>query len=292
MELTDRAEALWARYEAEVRARMAGRGDVDAADVVAGIREHVEAELARRGVGRATAEDMAEVLDRLGGPDQWDEPGAGSSGGSGAGTAGGATTAPSPAPRWPGLAALVLTLAGGTLLLLGFWWAWAPGWGLLVTGVVLARLSLDDADPESRPVAAGSGPAADGVMAGPTRRLALLIWWLAAVAGVLALRVAPAVLTWVAAQIGGPLEQALPGRPGVPGSPAPVPGYWRLPVLIGTSATAVWWLVLAALVVRFGDAARRLLGPARALAPHGASRGLTIGAAIAILTSLITGVFS
>lgn len=278
MKLTDKAEALWARYEAQVRSRMADRGDVDAGDILTGVREHVEAELGRRGVERATAEDIADVLDRLGGPDQWDDPGVAA-----AGWADGTGAVPS--PRWPGLAALGLTLLGGALILLGFWWSWAPGWGLLVAGVVLARLSLDDPDPERRP-----GP--DGHRPGPTRRLALLIWWVAAGAALLALVSGPAVLTWTAAQIGGPLEAVLPGRPGVPGSPAPLAGYWRLPLLIGTSATAVWWLILGALASRFGDAVRRVLGPARALVPAAASRALTVGAALSILVGLVIGVLS
>lgn len=285
MELTDRAEALWARYEAEVRARLGGRGDVDVTDILTGVREHVEAELGRRGVERATAEDLSEVLDRLGGPDQWDDPGTTSSDRA----AGAATTGGPPAPRWPGIAALVFTLVGGALLLLGFWWAWTLGWGLLVAGVVLARLSLDDADPESRPAVDGSRPARSRALPGPTRRLALLIWWTATVVGVLALLAAPAVLTWVAAQIGGPLEQALPGRPGVPGGPSTPDGCWRLPMLIGASTTAVWWLVLAGLSARFGAGARRVLGPARSLLPDAAARALTMGAAVALLTSLLAG---
>lgn len=290
MELTDRAEALWASYESEVRRRLADRGDVDVADVLAGVREHVEAELSRRGVETVTGEDLSDVLAQVGGPGQWDDAVADAAVGSprpggslpGGESAAGPGALPAP-PRWPGMAALLFTLLGAVLILLGFWWSWAPGWGLVAAGVVLARVSLEHDDPESSGIDARPGP---------TRRLTLTIWWVASAVGTLAVVVLPAVLVWGAAQIGGPLEAVLPGRPGVPGSPAPLPGYWRLPVLIGGSATAVWWMLLAALAVRFGDGIRRLLGPARALAPEAAPRALTVGVGVLILASLIFGVLS
>lgn len=267
MELTDRAEALWASYEAEVRARLGDRGDVDVGDVLAGVREHVEAELSRRGVERATGEDMAEVLERVGGPSQWVEMGVES----GAGARGGEVASGSRA----GLVALGLVLVGGLLVLSASWWAWAPGWGLVVSGVIVARVSLSEPGP----------------VAGPAHRLTLVLWWFAVLTSAAAVLLAPAALTWVSAQIGGWLEQTLPGRPGVPGAPGTA-GYWRLPTAVAAATTGLWWLALGAGAARFGDAIRRFLGPARGVLGPGTSRFLGVAGAILLITGLISGVLA
>lgn len=267
MDLTDRAGALWASYEAEVRRALAGRSDVDVGDVLSGVREHVEAELSRRGLERATGEDMAEVLERVGGPSRWGEAGVES----GAGVRGGALASGSRA----GLAALGLVLVGGLLVLSASWWAWAPGWGLLVSGVTVARVSLSE----------------PGTAAGPTHRLTVVIWWLAVLVGVAAVLLAPAALTWVSAQIGGWLEQSVAGRPGVPGAPGTA-GYWRLPAAVAAGSTGVWWLALGAGVARFGDGIRRFLGPARSVLGPGTGRVLGIAGAVLLIAGLASGVLA
>lgn len=267
MELTNRARALWASYEADVRRALTGRPEVDAGDVLSGIREHVESELARRGVDPVTGEDMADVLERLGGPSQWAEPGMESEAvGDGATAASGSRAE---------LVALGLVLVGGLLLLSASWWAWAPGWGLLVSGVIVARVSLSEPGPE----------------AGSTHRLTLVLWWLAVLVGVAAVLLAPAALTWVSAQIGGWLEQALPGRPGVPGAPGTA-GYWRFPAAVAAGATGVWWLALGAVVARFGDGIRRILGPARAVLGAGTGRALVAAGGILLIAGLVSGVLA
>ncbi len=70
MELTGRARQRLDDYLSRVEHALRGRPELDARDVVAGLREHVESELAALGGDFATAEEMADVLDRLGAHDQ------------------------------------------------------------------------------------------------------------------------------------------------------------------------------------------------------------------------------
>jgi hypothetical protein len=69
MTYTEQAGAALDAYVERVRRSVAGRADVDPEQVASGIREHVEAALTMRGLERASAEDVLEVLDRLGPPD-------------------------------------------------------------------------------------------------------------------------------------------------------------------------------------------------------------------------------
>lgn len=273
MELTDRAEALWASYEAEVRARFAGRDDVDAADVLAGLREHVESELSGRGVDRVAGEDMAEVLERVGGPEQWAAGDMDSTG------PGGPGDAPSTGEgRATSVAAVALVVVGVLLVTLGRWGA--MGWGFLAVGAVLARTALGGlADP-----AAESGAPEPATT--PLDRLVHVIWWAAAV-GVLALVVlGPAVVTWAAAQTGGFLEGPLAERVGTDVRPRPAE-YWRLTALVIGALSGTWWLVAGSLVARFRATLRRLLGPAAPLLPRRAASLVAAVGAILLLASVI-----
>ena len=69
MELTEGGREALERYLAQVEQSLRGRPEIEARDVVAGLREHVETEVALIGGGVATAEEIAEVLERLGAPE-------------------------------------------------------------------------------------------------------------------------------------------------------------------------------------------------------------------------------
>lgn len=123
-ERTEGAEATLEQYLGRVRRALLDR-DVDVAEVVADLRAHVES-AASRAPQPVGEEAMAEILSRLGAPEEWAEavPGGGGrpvgAGGEGAG-------AP-PLPGWWGWGVLGLTAAGvltfpwvGPLVLLVAW---------------------------------------------------------------------------------------------------------------------------------------------------------------------------
>ena len=272
MERTARAQELWERYQADVRRALAA-SDVDAEDVLAGIREHVEAEAVREGLSTVTGEDLAEILDRLGPPQQWAEADPGDASSSGRNGGDGAAADLSPEGRAASLAALVLVIVGVTLVLLGLWSG--VGWGFLVIGAVLARAAVGDAPPPTD--GAGSWRTAS-----PLRRLASVIWWVAVVGAAAALLFAPAVLTWAAAQTGGWLEAPLTERFGAGPRPA---AYWRATVLLIGALSGTWWLVSGGLLLRFREGLRGLLGEAAIVLPRRAPRVLLVaGTALLVLS--------
>lgn len=275
MRLTERARRDLERYLEEVRSSLTGHVDVDADDVVDGIREHVETALAHRQQDPVTAEDLADVLDRLGSPPQWAE------------MAGGGEPAPREAP--PGreeagsearperraapfprpaaeLAPLVLVAVGGTLVLTEL----TPllGWALLVVGAITARLVVGQ-------------PAFRGRRATLSAALVSLIWHVAATVAFATLLLLPALLIWSQAQTGGALEPFLfertlpPGGSRIPGQRPE--GFWPLVALIAGLATGGWWIVVGLLARRGREIPRRWLGPASYLVSNGAVRGILLG---------------
>lgn len=67
-QLTEGARAVLEAYLADARRALALRAGTETDRIVEEIRAHVQAELASRGPGRATAEDAKDVLERLGPP--------------------------------------------------------------------------------------------------------------------------------------------------------------------------------------------------------------------------------
>lgn len=283
--MTDRARELLARYEADVRRSLAGRTDVDPEDVVAGIREHVDAALYGGSADaiaseatRATAEEVADALERLGAPSSWV-----------------ADTGPLPAGatgvaarRAAILPAFGLVVFGGILVFTPRWGA--LGWGLLIAGTLVLRMAgLRDGSPVlDGPAIADSG-AAD--------RLALFWWWLAAGFGSVVLLAAPAVLAWGAAQTGGALVQPLStlveasAATRTSGSLAGRSGaYWLATAAVAGLANGAWWVFIGLGLRRWGHVVRHALGPARKLSGPRVPRALLLGGAfqcgVALLSAL------
>lgn len=270
MELTGKGRAVLEAYLAEVRRSLAGRIDVDADDVVAGLREHVDAELSARQAGHATVEEVMGVLERLGTPTAWVASGM-------AGTAQPGGESPFGNGDVPqartGLAAarvgLVLAGLGLALVLMGVWTM--LGWALLAAGIVGARLGVVDE---------AGAPLLEV-------RLTRLLWQGSAGALVLLLVLGPVVLVWSQAQIGGVLEGWLSARVAVHGTGRPAV-YWLATSAVAAAVTGVWWLLLGLLVRRFRAAMRRILAPPAAwLVPASSSRRLLVGGLLLLVFSVL-----
>lgn len=275
MKLTEGAQRLWEGYAADVRRSLAGRDDIDADDVVAGVREHVEAELGARGAGRTTAEELSDVLARLGPPGDWVD--AGDAAAPSIPDGPGARADDLAARRWPSVAALAFTVVGATLVLGSPWWA--PGWGALVLAAVVARVALEGQ----------SGAEAELTISppGPLRRLTLVVWWTAVLAAAVLLLLGPAAVTWGAAQTRGALEPILyGGRPD--GGPRPA-GYWRATGLVMAGVTGLWWLVLSAATGLGRTPLRRALGPAAKLIGRRTPVTLAVAGSALVILALTGG---
>lgn len=255
-------------YLEDVRRALAGSPDVDPNDVEAGIREHVEAELAARRAGAgepATVEDVADVIARLGSPEAWRVAGAVEP-----------TDAAEPATRAEraardrALAAAFGSVAFGVALAFTGRWA-GLGWLLLIGGSlglrVLVPAGIDDA----------------GIR--PLERLASGWWFVFALVAALALLLGPGALVWGAAQIGGVLEPTLEARLGAADGARPM-AYWLTMAAIAAFVTGVWWIVLGLIADRFAGGIRRALGTARRLVRPGLSRTLILGGAVLVVVSL------
>jgi hypothetical protein len=254
MNLTVRARQMLDSYLDEVQRSLSGRGDLDAADVVAGIREHVETELTVRSVDPATAEDVSDVLARLGPPD----------------SLGGDDPAElAPVPRSAFLSALALVGIGIALLATDL----QPlGWVILVLGMLGARWTLTG----------------EGSQQSPEGRLVGAAWQAAAVCAAFAALAAPAVVVWGQAQIGGVLVGPLTARLELIGETRPA-SYWMAAASLAGLATGIWWLLLALLTTWQRDRLRRVLGPAAWILQSRSSRNLLIAGALLSLVSLLGG---
>lgn len=242
MSLTDRARDRLDEYLDEVRRAAGARDDVDAEDVVAGVREHIDAELAERDpASPVTVARLDEVLERLGMPGRWDD-GPGPDSGPASGRESTAGT-PTRGATLALIGALALGLVG---LLLATFERPVPGVALLVTGALAARAAL----------AAPDGTASE------LGELVLRVYWtLAVLAAAGVLLTAPAVAVWSSAQIGGFLDGwANPGAAPIPGTRDP--SYWRWIAGLVVGSTAGWWTLLGVAGLRLTPAANRVLGPA------------------------------
>ena len=257
MKLTNMARQELEKYLAEVRRSLGGRSDVSASDVVAGIREHVETELSMRSVETVTAEDVADVLERLGSPASLADDGTR------------VADADMDRTRAASIAALVLGGAGVALIPT----AMLPlGWLLISASLLTARLALP----------------AVGPVQGVEGRLVLAMWHTGVACAAVALLFGPAVLVWGAAQIGGVLEGPLTSRLGIEGTARPAV-YWTTMAAAAGAVTGVWWLLLGVLLRLAGDVIRGALGPARWAVPPRSSRALLIGGAVVSAVSLMGG---
>lgn len=275
MKLTEGARRDLESYLREIRNSLAGDPDVDAGEVVAGIREHVEAALSGRGSEPGTAEDLADVLERLGTPEQWAD-----SGGGAARTPRAPGDAPgrasSPRRLRPEVAPLILMGAGGALALGEV--AVPLGWGLIVAGAVSARIVLEGSGARDREDTA-------------LVRLTALLWQVSALAGGGALLFLPAVLIWGQSQTGGVLEPLLMDRAlpaGAPPGPGERPGgYWPLVGLAAALVTGIWWVALGLLARSVSERLRRLLGPASWVGSGPVRWGLLVGGSVLLALSLL-----
>ena len=258
MKLTNMARQELETYLAEVRRSLGGRSDVNASDVVAGIREHVETELSMRAVETVTAEDVADVLDGLGPPASLTDDGSA-----------GVADMDMHRTRAASIAALVLAGVGIALIPT----AMLPlGWTLIATSLLTARLVLP----------------AVGPVRGVEGRLVLAMWHAGVACAAVALLFGPAVLVWGAAQIGGVLEGPLASRVGIEGTARPAV-YWATMAAAAGAVTGVWWLLLGVLLRLGGDVFRGALGPARWAIPPRSSRTLLIAGAVVSAISLVGG---
>lgn len=256
LEMTERARRRLEEYMSDARRSLAGEPGLDAAEVLRGLREHVDSELgaARPARGPVTAAEMDGVLERLGAPESLIE-------------AAGAGSKSRPAATWTALAALGLLLVGALLVAGGT--ALPAAFVLVAAGLLLGRLATGGR-------VAGRAKDAPG-------RLLRLVLVASTAALVTALLVAPAVLVWSQAQIGGVLDAARnPGAPPIPGTRAP--SYWVYVAGVGALATGVWWLLAGAAAAWWTAAVRRAVGPfpLRLEARHGrvlAATGLGLAAA-------------
>lgn len=276
MKLTEKARADLAEYLRDVRASLEGDSGVDPDHVVEGIREHVEAALDREGVQPGTAEDLADVLDRLGDPRQWATSG----------------KIPSPAsldntrdargpsgPRAllrPELAPLFLAGSGTVLVLAEL--TVPLGWGLVIAGAVTARIFLDSPEVQSR-------------RSSPAVVLVSLLWHVSAILATGALLLLPAILVWGQSQTGGVLEPLILDRTLPPGgSPVPggrPPGYWPLVALLSCAVTGAWWIGLVLLGRWMSRRIRRALGPASYLVSGRTLRGVLTGGGLLLIFSIL-----
>jgi hypothetical protein len=254
MRFTERGEAVLEEYLRRVRRSLEGREDVDAADVVAGIREHVVTELTVGSVAVATVEEVTEVLARIGPAESL----AGSPPEESAGEQAG---------RGVALAVLVLAATGIALLATRFM---PVGVALLLTGVIGARVIV------------GRGAAGGSV----EHRLVRVLWQLGVVGAALVVLIGPAVLVWGSAQIGGVLEGSLARYADVVGRERPL-RYWGAMAAVAGVVSGVWWVFLGFLLRGRGAEIRRVLGPARGVIPERAARMLVrVGVALLLISCL------
>lgn len=256
MRYTEQAGATLDAYVERVRRSVAGRGDVDADEVVSGIREHVEAALTMRALDRASAEDVLEVLAELGPPDALSEADA--------------TQQRSETPsacRIAIWAALSLATLGLALLATRLM---PVGLALLAMALIAARVALEEPVP------------------GTAGRLAAVLWALGVAAMELCLLLGPAVLVWAAAQTGGVLEDPLARYTAVSGTERPG-RYWVMMAAAACGVTGVWWMLLALIARTSRAALDRALGPARPLVPRGAVSALAAAGAALVGLSLLAG---
>jgi len=256
MTYTEKAGAALEEYVERVRRSVAGRSDFDVEEVVSGIREHVEAALTMRGIDRASAEDVLEVLDRLGPPDSLAE------------ADGTQQTAEAPLVA---RATIWAALALATLGIMLFPTRLMPvGIAILAVALIAARAALEE------PV---SGTAA---------HLARLFWGLGVAVVELGLLLGPAVLVWTSAQTGGVLEDSLARYAGVTGPERPG-RYWAVMAMVAGAVTGMWWILVAVVARTSGAALRRALGPASSMFPRRSVRVLAIAGAGLLVLSLLLG---
>jgi hypothetical protein len=256
LEMTDAARRRLERYMEEARRALAARPRPEADEVLRGLREHVDVELGARGAAgeSVSAGELEEVLERLGTPESLAE------------VARAESSHAVPA-RWTALAALGLLLASALLLAAGR--ALPVAFVLVLAGLVLGRLSL------------GSETTAGA--AEPAGRMLRLLLVGAVTALLVALLLAPTVLVWSQAQIGGFIDAAR--NPGAPPLPGTRPGsYWVYITGLAALITGLWWLLAGAACARWTVAARRAVGPLplRIASRHGrilAGAGLVLAAA-------------
>lgn len=286
MNLTSKARRDLESYLVEVRRSLSGARGIDPLDVEEGIREHVAAELSSVGADPATAEAMADVLERLGPPAAWTEPPATAHGSSPGNTYdasdafGGGAGFDRPA-GFAGrieLPPIALAASGLALILLDR----APlfGWALLVMGVMTARLVVDIPSFRRETI---------------TGKLVSLLWHAFAVAATLGLLLAPATLVWAQSQIGGVLEPFLLDRTFPEGTTVAATrpaGYWTLVGFLGAMLTGCWWLLMGIITRAATDRARRLAGSAAYLASPRALRGLMLAAVALLVISALVGAAS
>ncbi len=256
MTLTARGREDLEAYLARVEASLEGRRDVDAREVVAGIREHVEAELAARGAAPATAEDVADILEALGSP-------------SAIASAGGENATEPAAVISTGTAAAILLMALAGIALVPTRSALA-GWALLLASLLGARLALPSTGTP------GNAPG----------RLVRLLWQLGAGVAALAILCAPAVLVWASAQIGGLLEGFLVARTGDAGPPRSG-SYWLATSAVAAGVTGVVWIVGGLALSRVGGLVRAGLGPATRVVPIRRGRALLLAGGVLVAAAVV-----
>ncbi|HUF51409.1 MAG TPA: hypothetical protein VMN60_11270 [Longimicrobiales bacterium] len=256
MKYTEQADATLDAYVERVRRSVAGRADVDEDEVVSGIREHMDVALTMRGLDRASAEDVLEVLAELGRPDSLTDADATQQGSE--------TPGASRIAIW---AALALAMVGLALLATSLM---PVGLALLAMALIATRVALEEPVP------------------GTAGRLATVLWALGVVAMELCLLLGPAVLVWASAQTGGVLEDALARYTAVSGSERPG-RYWVVMAATAGGVTGVWWMLLALITRTSRAALDRALGPARPLVPRGAVRALAAAGAALLGLSLLAG---
>lgn len=282
MNLTSKAKRDLESYLVEVRRSLSGARGIDPEDVEEGIREHVAAELSSVGADPATAEAMADVLERLGPPSAW-------TGGAGFdNTAGFDDTAgldgSAGLDRAAGLAGRIelppIALAASGVALIFLDRAPLFGWALLVMGALTARLVVDAPSFRSETIAG---------------KLVSLLWHTFAVAGSVALLLLPATLVWAQSQIGGALEPFLLDRTLQEGTAAAgtrPAGYWTLVGLLAAVLTGWWWLLIGVITRAATDGACLLAGPAAYLVSPRALRGLMLAAVALLAMAALLGASS
>lgn len=256
--LTDGAREELDRYLNDVERSLDGQAEVSAPDVVAGIREHVEAELGSQVEGVATAEDIADVLQRLGPPAAWVEPGSLEAAGAAAGST-----------RRTAAVALGLVGIGVALVLVNT--LTALGWGLVIVGSVAARGGYD---------------AAPGAEMSAESRAALAWARLSTLLGGVAVLLGPALYVWGASQTGGVLETPLERHLDLAGSERPL-RFWLAMGALASAATGAWWICAGGLIRHFERPARHLVGPLRDLVSMRSTRRLLLGGVILLALSLL-----